>query len=126
MRWVYRSVLCSACGATPGSGCLNERNPPLQPYDRAPDDDRLMRLVDSALAQPPGRAGRVSSPRVRRRLAIIRAGHRLRRVGRVHGWIPHATILFSGLIDPTLEPDELLEGRFRIVPRSVKEAWPRF
>ena len=54
MRWVYHRALCSVCGATPGSGCLSERNSPMQPYEKPPDDDRLMSLVDSALAQPQG------------------------------------------------------------------------
>jgi tetratricopeptide (TPR) repeat protein/TolB-like protein len=92
----------------------------MQQYDRLPDDDRLMSLVDSALAQPADQREDYL-----RRLCggdselFEQARDYVEWEQRMDGFLlkPFCSL---DLFDPTLEPGELLEGRFRIV-RQVGE-----
>ncbi len=92
----------------------------MQQYDRLPDDDRLMSLVDSALAQPADQREDYL-----RRLCggdselFEQARDYVEWEERMDGFLlkPFCSL---DLFDPTLEPGELLEGRFRIV-RQVGE-----
>jgi serine/threonine protein kinase len=92
----------------------------VQQQDRAWDDDRLMSLVDSALAQPPSerevylRRECVGDSRL-----FEQARDDVQWEERMSGFLlePFCSL---DLFDPALEPGELLEGRFRIV-REVGE-----
>jgi eukaryotic-like serine/threonine-protein kinase len=87
----------------------------MQQQDTALDDDRLMSLVDSALAQPPGER----EAYLRRECAgdaqlLEQAREYVESEERMGGFLlePFCTL---DLFDPALEPGELLEDRFRIV-----------
>jgi tetratricopeptide (TPR) repeat protein/TolB-like protein len=88
--------------------------------ERASDDDRLMSLVESAMAQPPGER----EAWLRRECAddsqlFEHACGYVESEERMGGFLlePFCTL---ELFDPVLEPGEVLEGRFRIV-REVGE-----
>jgi tetratricopeptide (TPR) repeat protein len=88
--------------------------------ERASDDDRLMSLVDAALAQPPGER----ETWLRRECGgdshlFDQAREYLESEERMGGFLlePFCTL---ELFDPALEPGELLEDRFRII-REVGE-----
>jgi len=87
---------------------------------KAPDDDRLMSLVDLALAQPPGER----EAYLRRECAgdpqlLEQTREYVESEERMGGFLLEPFCSLE-LFDPALEPGELLEGRFRIV-RQVGE-----
>ena len=92
----------------------------MQQQDRALDDDRLMSLVDSALAQPPSeREAYLRCECAGDSRLFEQARDDVQWEERMGGFLlePFCTL---ELFDPLLEPGELLEGRFRIV-RKVGE-----
>jgi serine/threonine protein kinase/tetratricopeptide (TPR) repeat protein len=92
----------------------------MQQQYRAPDDDRLMSLVDLALAQPPGER----EAWLRRECAgdsqlLEQASDYIHWEERMGGFLLEPFCSLE-MLDPALDPGELLEGRFRIV-REVGE-----
>jgi serine/threonine protein kinase/tetratricopeptide (TPR) repeat protein len=88
--------------------------------ERASDDDRLMSLVDAALAQPPGEREAWLRRECGADSQLFDQAHDyIESEERMGGFLlePFCTL---ELFDPALEPGELLEGRFRIV-REVGE-----
>jgi tetratricopeptide (TPR) repeat protein/TolB-like protein len=91
---------------------------PVKQRDMAPDDDRLMSLVDLALAKPPGER----EAYLRRECAgdsqlFERANDYVQWEERMGGFLLEPFCSLE-LLDPAFEPEELIEGRFRIVAEA--------
>jgi hypothetical protein len=91
---------------------------PVKQHDMALDDDRLMSLVELALAQPRGERKRY----LRRECAgdsqlFERVNDYVQWEERMGGFLLEPFCSLE-LLDPAFEPEELIEGRFRFVAEA--------
>jgi serine/threonine protein kinase/tetratricopeptide (TPR) repeat protein len=92
----------------------------MQPYEKPPDDDRLMSLVDSALAQPQGEREEYLRQECAGDSQLFEQARDYVEWEERMGRFLMRPFCSLDLFDPTLDPGELLEGRFRIL-RQVGE-----